>query len=101
MLLGQVSTQGELMTGTEAVEESLLLLLSEMLFETVAVLSIVLPAETPLSTKYVARKVAISPLWRVGSVHTVVPVAVAQLKTGPVSWLNDTKDVFAGTASVN
>jgi hypothetical protein len=89
MSLGQVSTQGELITVTEAVEESFALLLSGMLFEIVAVLSMVLPAETPLFTKYVATKVAISPLCRFGSVHVVVPVApevgLVQLKAGPLN----------------
>ncbi len=77
------------MTGTEAVEESLKLLLSGTLFETFAVLSMVLPAEAPPFTRYVAINVAVSPLFRVGTVHTVVPVVpepgLLQLKTGPLN----------------
>jgi hypothetical protein len=51
MLLGQVSTHGEVVIGIEAVEESFSGWLSGTVLETVAVLETKSPAEAPESNK--------------------------------------------------
>ena len=76
-------------TGTEVVEVSFALLLSAMVFETDAVLEIVLPGEAVPATEYVARKTALSSLFKLEIVHVVVPVVpgvgLLQAKLGPLN----------------
>ena len=76
-------------TGTEVVEVLFALLLSAMSFETDAVLETAFPGETVPATEYVARKTALSPLFKLEIVHVVVPVVpgvgLLQAKLGPLN----------------
>ena len=99
MLLGQVNWHGVGPTVTVLVEVLLSVPLSAVVVETTATFEISVPSAAPPSTVYVARKVAVSPLFKLRIEQSVDEASVLHVNTGPVNWTKLTTAVLAGVAS--